>query len=517
MEDKTDKIEMEYPLMVAVWEITMNCNMRCKHCGSSCAGPLPDELTTEEALDLCDALGRMGMTRITLSGGEPFSRPDWPLLVERLTKNNIKTNLLSNGWMLDRDTIRKALKAGAVNLGISLDGLEETHDFIRKKGSFARIMKALDIMKEEGMPGGIVTCIHKKNIDELPGMKDLLVEKGVYNWQLQGAVPMGNLLNYPDWILDQKGVDDIIDYGHDFMTEGKIRVDLADDIGYYNIKEVEVRQLASNDPDYPGLWTGCPAGKTVVGIRCTGDIIGCLSIRDDSYIEANVRDIPLEEIWTRPGAFAWNRELSKEKLSGFCHTCQYGCDCLGGCAGTKLIRFNSISENKFCSYRCAVLKEKEEISKIDDLSVLVEKGYRMVEDEEFQLAELYISRALESQPDDIKLLNMLGFIHFNLENYNQCETANRKVLELDPNNAYALKGLGLCLCNLAQVEDGIKLLQQSIQHATDDFLDPFFDLALILGEVGRKEEGIKVLEEGRRRSEAFKAESEELYQSLQSE
>ena len=33
-------------LTTAVWEITMGCNMRCKHCGSSCAEALPDELNT---------------------------------------------------------------------------------------------------------------------------------------------------------------------------------------------------------------------------------------------------------------------------------------------------------------------------------------------------------------------------------------------------------------------------------------------------------------------------------------
>jgi MoaA/NifB/PqqE/SkfB family radical SAM enzyme len=35
-------------LTTAVWEITMGCNMRCKHCGSSCAEALPDELNTSE-------------------------------------------------------------------------------------------------------------------------------------------------------------------------------------------------------------------------------------------------------------------------------------------------------------------------------------------------------------------------------------------------------------------------------------------------------------------------------------
>lgn len=58
-------------LTTAVWEITMGCNMRCKHCGSSCAEALPDELNTSEALEVCDQLKDLGLKVITLSGGEP--------------------------------------------------------------------------------------------------------------------------------------------------------------------------------------------------------------------------------------------------------------------------------------------------------------------------------------------------------------------------------------------------------------------------------------------------------------
>ena len=88
---------MKRKLITAVWEVTMKCNMRCKHCGSSCEDKLPGELTTEEALDLCDQLGELGMRYIAISGGEPTTRKDWPLIVKRLRENGIKPNMISNG------------------------------------------------------------------------------------------------------------------------------------------------------------------------------------------------------------------------------------------------------------------------------------------------------------------------------------------------------------------------------------------------------------------------------------
>ncbi len=502
---------LKYTPSVAVWEITMNCNMRCKHCGSSCSGPLPDELTTEEALTMCDALANLGLKRITLSGGEPFTRPDWELIARRLIENKISTNILSNGWFIDRDTIRLAKKIGITNIGISLDGVEETHDYIRKKESFARIMNVIDLANEEKMPIGIVTCIHKKNLDELPAMKKILIEKGVSDWQFQAAVPMGNLVKYSDWLLDPDEIAKVIDFAYEVLQEDRIGIHLTDVIGYFTRKEIEIRQAGFKSETNIGLWQGCPAGKDLIGIRCNGDIIGCLSIRDDSLIEGNVRQIPLEELWTRPGAFSFSRDSSREKLTGFCKICQYASLCLGGCSSIRWIRYKTMTETKFCAYYAAIEKEKEKIAQITDSQQLISQGREKNAAGQFQLAELYISQALKKEPNNIELLNLLGFIHFNLKNYPECQDCNQQVLSLEPENVYALKGLGVCFSKMGRLTEGIELLKKSIQLTDDQFLDPYHDLAAVLAENGRHVEALEVLEIGRKKSPAFVAVTEELY------
>jgi radical SAM protein with 4Fe4S-binding SPASM domain len=503
-----------YQPLVAVWEITMNCNLRCKHCGSSCTGPLPDELSTEEAFGVCDGLGRLGLKRITLSGGEPFSRPDWPLIVQRLTKNNIKTNMLSNGWFIDRDTVKRAADAGVVNIGISVDGTEETHDYIRKEGSFAHIMKALDVMRDMNMPAGIVTSIHKKNIHQLPEIKEILIEKGVRDWQLQAAMPMGNLMQHLDWIANPEDIDDVIDFAYESMKEGRIRVHLSDDMGYFNLKEIEIRKNAQKSPYALGIWKGCPAGKHSLGVRCTGDIIGCLSIREDKYIEGNVRETSLEELWNRPGAFAWNRELTKEKLTGFCKTCQFGGYCKAGCTTNKLTRHNCITENEFCSYWSAVDKERQKINAVDDFKQLAAKGRELAQKGDLQGAGLHIDRALELQPDNVEMANLSGYVHFFMDNFQESEAANRRALEIEPGNAYSMKGLGLALAKQGRVAEGIDMLKKAVEHAPENFMDPFHDLAVTLMDDNRPDEALTVLEDGRNRSEAFKEKSEEFYRRV---
>lgn len=340
----------------AVWEVTYRCNMRCKHCGSGCGEPLNDELTTDEALRLCDEMGRLEVRLVTLSGGEPFMRPDWPVIAKRLKQNGVRVNCISNGWFISAPLIEEAKGSGIINIGVSVDGLKETHDLLRRRGSFDRAMSSLALMERHDMPTVACTAVNKKNIQELAQVKRYLIERGVEQWQFQIAVPMGNMSHHPELVISPNDLVTVLDFCYDTMKEGRITVCLADCIGYYSIKGREIGRYADGEAD--GIWRGCPAGKRVVGIRANGDISGCLSIREDSFIEGNVRDASLVEIWSRPGAFAWNRGLAKETLTGFCSTCQYGAICLGGCSSTKLAMHHCITHNDYCLYN-VIAKQKD--------------------------------------------------------------------------------------------------------------------------------------------------------------
>jgi MoaA/NifB/PqqE/SkfB family radical SAM enzyme len=180
---------MDYRPVTAVWEITMGCNMRCKHCGSSCENSLPDELDTEEAVKLCEDLGKLGFQWITLSGGEPTTRKDWDVIAKALKDNGVIPNVITNGWLLSEEIIERAEKAGVNTMAISLDGLKPTHDYIRKEGSYDRIMKAFELFRGSKVNLSAITTLNNVNIKELPELKEILIEKGVKGWQLQIAFP----------------------------------------------------------------------------------------------------------------------------------------------------------------------------------------------------------------------------------------------------------------------------------------------------------------------------------------
>lgn len=492
----------------------MGCNMRCKHCGSSCHDALPGELTTAEALDLCDAIGELGLQWITLSGGEPTTRADWYLIAARLSKNGVVPNIISNGWLFNEKLLDQAINAGVGTIAFSLDGLQKNHDFIRREGSYLRTMQAIELCCRRNVPVTPITTINKMNLSELMEIKQELVMRGVRTWQVQMGFPMGNMANHRSLVLEPADIDTVIDFAYQCMEESSIEVMLGDCIGYYNLKEIEIFKRRCE-----GTYSrqGCTAGKYTFGILHNGDILGCTSIRDNEFIEGNIRNTPLKDIWENPDSFKWNRSMKKENLEGFCKKCRFGEKCLGGCSNSKLTTGGSIyAENQYCSYNYSVKSRIEIFERIKSTEELITMGRNYAEKGYGQLAETALQVALQrnNSENDIELLNLYGYVSFRLGNYQASLEANEKVLEKEPNDVYALKGKGLCLARLGNPEEGIKLLKRSASLTNENFMDPYLDLAVILTETGCKDEAISIIEEGRKKSEQFIVQSQDLYQQL---
>lgn len=505
---------MEYQPMTAVWEITMGCNMRCKHCGSSCENPLPDELTTEEALDLADQIAELGLTWITLSGGEPFTRKDWHLIAKQLSDKGVIPNIISNGWLVTDDTIAKIKESKVGTIAISLDGLKETHDYIRKPGSYDRTINALKRFVENGVVCGVVTTISNANLNELRELRQVLVDTKVPYWQVQIGLPMGNFMKEKDAILRPEQINEVIDFCYETAKGGEITLYPADCIGYYNLKELEVRRIAHKTGTLP-VWKGCNAGKRGFGILHNGDIMGCTSIRDREYIEGNIRETSLREIWENPENFVWNRTATKSKLKGECNVCKYGDECLGGCPNTRLTMEKDIwAENKYCSYNVGLKRTRQIVAQRNDVEALMTEAFKYIEQQEYQIAGIILDRILDIDPSNIDALKHHGFVSFFMQNIQQAERSNRKALEVKPNDVYSLKGLGITLYKKGNKTEGIDFLKQAVSMTDNDFMDPYFDLALIYIDNNQPAEAKALLEKARETNPEFYNQNVELYNQV---
>src|SRR5215471_4228025 len=61
----------------AIWEVTLKCDLACRHCGSRAGRERPDELSPAEALDLVRQMADLGVLEVSLIGGEAYLRDDW--------------------------------------------------------------------------------------------------------------------------------------------------------------------------------------------------------------------------------------------------------------------------------------------------------------------------------------------------------------------------------------------------------------------------------------------------------
>ncbi len=492
-----------YKAITAVWEITMACNMRCMHCGSACSEALPDELTTEEAMAICDDMGKLGMKWVTLSGGEPLTRKDWPQIARRLNDNGVIPNLITNGWLLDEETAESMKESGLGTVAISLDGVRDTHDDIRCKGSFDRSMEAFKRLKKHGIYTGAITSINKNNLKELEEIKKILLDLEVDSWQLQICIPMGNMVNHKEELVDPEDIDTILDFCLDTAMEKQITVYPADCLGYYTEKEELIRAISLGNSSF-APWSGCNAGRRGFGLLHNGDVLGCTSIRDRSFIEGNVKDRNLVEIWNGEENFKWMREMTREDLDGVCKGCTYGDVCLGGCPNTRLTMNGSMkSENPYCSFRVATENLKKRVESFPDQKELFPKALNFAEEGHFQEASTILEHLLNKNPEAEEVLALTGYVNFFIGNYSRAKEVNEAILSKNPEHSYANKGLGLTLHRMGKSSEGISYIQKAIDYAPENFLDPYYDLATVYHELGEPEKASELLAEVNQKQAGF--------------
>lgn len=492
----------------AVWEITMGCNMRCKHCGSICEEPLADELTTEEALDLARQLGDIGMKFISLSGGEPTTRKDWPLIAKELRKSGVVPNMISNGWLIDEEVAKTIKEAGIATVAISVDGLKEHHDYMRREGSYDRCMRSIKALVKAGVPATVISTVSSENIDTLPEMREKFIEQGVSYWQIQTALPMGNFKKDNN-MVNPKDIDRIIDFAYENLEDDRIIIDLPDCIGYYNLKEIAVKNKRLGTTDYN--FQGCSAGRQSIGILQNGEIVGCTSMRESMYSAGSIREQSLKEIWEDDNNFTKFRTLKKADLKGVCQTCAYGDICLGGCPNVRICTEGEFySENRFCSYSNAVYDKMEEQEKMSHEEIKTE-AFEALEEGYYQLAAMSFKKLLETEKDNIEYMSGMGYANYQIKNYNEAIEINERLVELKPEMAYSHKALGLSLYRAEEKERAFKHLYKAIELCDDTYMDPYIDLVSTLKEDENEEEAQRIYDMAAKKYPDF----EKCYNSLQ--
>lgn len=311
-----DRISRQHPLRQLFWECTLRCNLHCQHCGSDCkvqseVRDMPFE-DFAKVLDSVAAHTDPHEVFVIVTGGEPLMRPDLEECGLAIYNKGFPWGMVTNGFALTEEKFKRLRLSGLHTITVSLDGLQESHDWMRgREGSWQRATEAIRMIAESGMVHDVVTCVNARNISELPAIRDFLVNAGVMGWRLFTVFPTGRAKDNPAMRLTGAQIRSVMEFIRQTRKEGRIKCDFACE-GFLGRYEGEVRDLLYS----------CQAGTTVGSVLSDGSISACASIRSD-YYQGNIYK---DDFWT-----VWNERFEPFRNRGWMRT--------GPCADCRHFRY----------------------------------------------------------------------------------------------------------------------------------------------------------------------------------
>ena len=279
MHESREKYQCNIPWLILM-DPTSACNLKCTGCWAAEYGHLLN--LSFEDMDRVITQGKeLGIYLYMLTGGEPLVRKkDVIRLCEK--HNDCVFHAFTNGTLVDQKLCDDMKRVGNLSLSISLEGFEDANDFRRGSGVYGKVIRAMDLLHENGLIFGNSVCYTSKNMDAVTSDEffDLLIEHGSrFAWYFH-LMPVG-MKAAPD-LMPTKEQREYIYH--------RIREVRAMEGG----KEIFVMDF-QNDGEFVG---GCIAGgRNYCHINPKGDVEPCVFIH---YSGANIREKSLLECLKQP-------------------------------------------------------------------------------------------------------------------------------------------------------------------------------------------------------------------------
>ena len=318
-------------------ELSRACNLRCIYCYASSGLPMENELSLPEILNVVDQAVALGARKIIiLGGGEPLLYPGLFELGQQITELGFPWGMVTNGWAWKPDTVASARKAGMRTVTVSLDGLAETHDWLRcREGSFERAVGALRMLLAASwiQKVDVVTCVHRRNLTQLDDVRALLIDLGVKAWRLFTISPIGRAADDPDLSLSRDEFRQLMAWIHAQQNNEGIAIRYSES-GYLGACDTLVR----NHPFF------CRAGINVAGIMVDGSILACPNI-NRRFSQGNIHRDNFCEVWEKGYKLFRDRRWMR---TGECVDCSEW----GLCQGNSFhLRDPETSRTLLCYYK----------------------------------------------------------------------------------------------------------------------------------------------------------------------
>ncbi|MBF0274864.1 MAG: radical SAM protein [Nitrospinae bacterium] len=330
------------PPLQIFFELTYNCNLRCKMCqflplisNYDKSEARKEELSLDEVKSIIDQLPRYAL--ITFTGGEPFLRKDFFEILEYVSKRN-KYHIVTNGSYLTEENAQKIVSLGCENLlskgllmlGVSLEGNQESHDkLVGVQGSFLKTIQGLEYLKHYKKKShkkfpllNMAVVISKWNYKDIHKMVRVAEENNIdiISFLAENHMPLENkdhleiddLKSYrpklPEY--DVKGIREEIEKIEQLKNETKVEIK-------FSPPGVPVQNIIDQyGAVFPMQEYGCFSPWSKLVISSNGNVFPC-----QSYKMGNLRELPLNKIWNGNKAREFRKSIKQEGLFPLCSNC----------------------------------------------------------------------------------------------------------------------------------------------------------------------------------------------------
>jgi molybdenum cofactor biosynthesis protein A len=195
--------------------VTDRCNLRCFYCMPEDGiryMPKKDLLTFEEITRLISIVASLGITKVRLTGGEPFVRNDLMKLIRNIVEiRGVRDLHLTTNGVLTAPHIPELKKLGIASVNLSLDTLDKQRFFaITRRDVFEPVMETLRLLVESEIPVKInAVVMDGKNIDDIIPLVELSKKNNVDVRFIEEMPFNGEGNHYPTLVWTYKK---IIDY-----------------------------------------------------------------------------------------------------------------------------------------------------------------------------------------------------------------------------------------------------------------------------------------------------------------
>ncbi|MBN1954678.1 MAG: radical SAM protein [Anaerolineae bacterium] len=364
------------PLSVDI-AITGRCNLHCGYCFYADEMVALRDLPGERWQAFFVELGQLAVQRVSLTGGEAFTRPDLFELIDGVVANRMRYNILSNGTLITEETLCQ-FEAGKRRqrldyIQVSIDGSRaEIHDKSRPN-SFERAIRGLRLLVEARFPATVRVTVNRYNVDDLENVARLLLEEiGLPAFSTNEAEPGGMAKRQADEIAltpAQRRRAMAVLPALAERYNGRINAQ-AGPLALAREFQFLEDCVADGLADLPGRGTlsSCGGVFSKLAVHHDGTIVPCHWLPSLHLGQIGVDD--LQTIWREHPVLdklRCRRTIPLHTLPT-CRDCPYASFCRGGCPGQALLLTGELDvRSPMTCYR--LYRERQRLSPVEKVVV----------------------------------------------------------------------------------------------------------------------------------------------------